>query len=116
MFRLLTDENFNEKIVRGLYFRSPRLDLVSVRDVGLNGQSDPLILNWAAQNDRTLLTHDKQTMTKYAERLLIRAEPMAGVILVPNNLQIGRAINDLHILIECCLQSEMRGRIEYLPL
>lgn len=116
MLRLLTDENFNKKIVRGLHRRSQNLDLLSVRDVGLSGQPDPLILQWAARNDRILLTHDKKTMTKYADELVILGEHMAGVILVPNSLPIGRAIEDLHIMIECCSQSEMRNRTEHLPL
>ena len=41
---------------------------------------------------------------------------MAGVILVPDQLAIGRAISDLEIVIECYSQAEMRNRIEYLPL
>src|ERR1044072_3058161 len=107
MLRLLTDENFNQRIVRGLLRRTPNLDLLSVRDVGLSGQPDPLILNWAAQNNRTLLTHDKKNMTKYADLLLLRGEPMAGIIFVPKSLPIGRVIDDLQIVIECCLQFEM---------
>ena len=116
MLRLLTDENFNQGIVRGLYRRSPNLDLLSVRDVGLASIPDPQILNWAVQNDRVLLTHDKKTMTKYAEQLLIRGEPIAGVVFVPNRLPIGRAIDDLQLVIECYSQSAMHDRIEYLPL
>ncbi len=37
MLRLLTDENFKNDIVRGLKLRLPRLDVVSVRHVGLAG-------------------------------------------------------------------------------
>lgn len=116
MLRLLTDENFDKRIVLGLNRRTPNLDLLSVRDVGLTSMSDPLILNWAAQHDRTLLTHDKKTMTKYAEELLIRGEPMAGVVLVPRKIPIGRAIEDLQIVVECYSQSDMHNRIQFLPL
>jgi predicted nuclease of predicted toxin-antitoxin system len=83
MIRLLTDENFNQDIVRGLCQRLPQLDLLSVRDAGLVGETDLFLLRWAAHENRTLLTHDKKTMTKYAEELLMRREFMAGVILVP---------------------------------
>ena len=41
---------------------------------------------------------------------------MAGVILVPNRLAIGRAINDLEIVVKCYSQSEMRDRVQRLPL
>ena len=41
---------------------------------------------------------------------------MAGVILVPQSLAIGRAIDDLEIVVECYSQLEMRDRIQRLPL
>lgn len=116
MLRLLTDENFNQDIVRGLYRRLPKLDLLSVRDVGLTSTPDPLILKWAAQNDRVLITHDKKTMTRYGEQLVRRGEPMTGVVFVPKRLPIGLAIDDLQLVIECYSQAEMQNRIERLPL
>ena len=51
MLRLLTDENFNGDIIRGLLLREPDLDLVRVQDVGLAGNDDQEILAWAAEND-----------------------------------------------------------------
>jgi len=116
MLRLLTDENFDQNIVRGLYRRIPHLDLLSVRDVGLAGLPDPLLLDWAAKQNRTMLTHDRKTMIRDAEELLIRGEPMAGAVLVPDLLPIGRAIDDLQLVIECYSQSQMHNRIEYVPL
>jgi hypothetical protein len=41
---------------------------------------------------------------------------MAGVVLVPKRLRMGRAIDDLQLVIECYSQSQMHDRIEYLPL
>ena len=52
MLRLLSDENFNGDIVRGLLLQHPGLDLRRVQDVGLEGAEDPAILAWAAENDR----------------------------------------------------------------
>jgi predicted nuclease of predicted toxin-antitoxin system len=66
MVRLLSDENFNGDIVRGLLLRRPALDLVRVFDVGLAGAEDPEVLAWAAENDRILLTHDRATMPDFA--------------------------------------------------
>ena len=42
--RLLTDENFNGAILRGLIRRLPELDIVRVQDVGLMNTDDPEIL------------------------------------------------------------------------
>ncbi|MEC4816330.1 MAG: DUF5615 family PIN-like protein [Scytonema sp. PMC 1069.18] len=46
--RLLTDENFNGSILRGLIRRLPELDIVRVQDVGLIHADDSTILEWAA--------------------------------------------------------------------
>ena len=116
MLRLLTDENFDQNIVRGLHRRCPNLDLLSVRDMGLSGQPDSLLLMWAAQENRTMLTHDFDTMINDAKQLLIRGEQLAGVIFVPDKLPIGRAIDNLQLFVECCSQSEMYNRLEHLPL
>ena len=61
MLRLLADENFSGSVVRGLLLRNPKLDLVRVQDVGLSGADDPIVLEWAANAGRVLLTHDHKT-------------------------------------------------------
>ncbi|MEH2163685.1 MAG: DUF5615 family PIN-like protein [Nostoc sp.] len=60
MLKLLSDENFNGDIVRGLFLRQPNLDLLRVQDVGLQEVDDPVILNWAAVSDRIILTQTVQ--------------------------------------------------------
>lgn len=116
MIRLLTDEDFDHSILRGLIRRVPHLDFVLVHDVGLTSQPDPVLLKWAASQHRSIMTHDKKTMIPYAEQLVRQGEPMAGVILVPQSLGIGRAIDDLQLIVECYSESDMRDRIERLPL
>ena len=43
--KLISDEDFNNRIVRGLLRRFPALDLVRVQDVGLIGKLDPVVFN-----------------------------------------------------------------------
>jgi hypothetical protein len=45
MLFLVSDENFNNDIVRGLLRRKPDLDIVRVQDIGLRGAEDPAIMN-----------------------------------------------------------------------
>jgi predicted nuclease of predicted toxin-antitoxin system len=115
MIRLLIDENFNHRILRGLISRLPELDFVVVTQVGLAGYADSDLLKWAAQNQRVILTHDIETMSHFANQLLRQGEPMAGVILIPDQRNIGRAINYLELLIACSSESDLRDRIERLP-
>lgn len=59
MIRLCADENFNNKILRGLLRQNPLLDLVRIQDFsGLQGADDSIVLAWAAREGRVLLTHD----------------------------------------------------------
>ena len=92
MLLLAADENFNNDILRGLLRRNPGLDIVRVQDAGLRHAPDPIVLEWTAQEERVLLTHDRNTVTKYAYERVIAGKPMPGVIevdrLVPIKLQL----------------------------
>lgn len=116
MIRLLIDENFDHRILRGLISRLPELDFALVGQVGLRGLGDPVLLRGAAINDRAILTHDLETMVPDAINLLRQNEPMAGVIAIPQSVPIGRAINDLELTIDCHSQGELQDQIKHLPV
>jgi predicted nuclease of predicted toxin-antitoxin system len=61
MLRLLIDENFNQRILRGLRLRVPSLDAVIVQDTAMQGLKDPPLLQEAAVLHRVLVTHDLKT-------------------------------------------------------
>jgi hypothetical protein len=116
MLLLVSDENFNNDIVRGLLRRNPNMDIVRVQDVGLRGQDDPVILEWAAQEGRILLTHDAATMAHFAYERVRAGKAMPGVIEVPDDLSIGDAIEDILLIAEHSDQGEWDGRVIYLLL
>ena len=78
MLKLVSDENFDGDILRGLYRRRPDLDVVRVQDVGLRSTPDPDILKWAAAEDRILLTHDRDTVPNFAYCRVIAGAAMPG--------------------------------------
>ena len=116
MLRLLADENFNGDIVRGLRTRQPALDLARVQDVGLRGADDPSILAWAAAHGRVLVTHDVATMVGFAYDRIRGGLPMPGLVEVPRDLPVGRAIAELLLLTEASVEGELDGQVRYLPL
>ena len=115
MLKLLADENFDNTVVRGLFRRSPEIDIVRVQDVGLSGKDDPTILDWAAQEGRILLTHDVSTITRYAYDRVRLGQTMPGVIEVSLDAAIGRVIEDILVLMECSQEGELEGQVQYLP-
>lgn len=78
MLRVAVDENFNNKIVRGLLRRNPEFDIVRVQDVGLSGADDRAVLEWAANEKRVLLTQDISTITRYAYERVQKDLPLTG--------------------------------------
>jgi predicted nuclease of predicted toxin-antitoxin system len=97
MLRLAADENFNNDIVCGIIRRNSIIDIIRVQDAGLSGADDPTVLEWAAQTQRVLLTHDVETITYYAYERVRTGQPMPGVFesddlyrrLVEQRLRIG---------------------------
>jgi predicted nuclease of predicted toxin-antitoxin system len=116
MLNLLSDENFNGDIVRGLLLRQPNLDLLRVQDIGLREVDDPAILAWAASNERILLTHDRATMPDFAYNRLVKGEPMAGMFVVNDRMPIRQAIDELSLLADCSQQAEWKDIVLYLPM
>ncbi len=117
MIRICVDENFNNKIVRGLLRRNPKLDVVRIQDIaGLSGADDPTVLDWAAKESRVLLTHDVNTLAHFAFERVDSGRPMPGVFEVSRSLAIGQAIEEILLLAECSYEGEWQGQVIYLPL
>ena len=116
MLKLAADENLNNNIIRGLLRRNAEIDIIRIQDVGLSGASDPDVLAWTASENRILVTHDVNTITRYANERLQASQAMPGVVEVARQVSIGQAIEDLLLLIEYSDVGEWEGRIIFLPL
>lgn len=116
MLRLLSDENFNGDIVRGLFLKCPALDLVRVQDVGLAEVDDPTILDWAAANNRILLTHDRATMPNFAYERMTAGKFMPGMFVFNDRFPVGQAIDEILLANTCSNQAEWSGHVVYFPL
>ena len=116
MLRLATDEDFNNRILRGLLRRRPDLNIVRVQDAGLIGRGDSEVLEWAAQEGRFLFTHDVTTMKQAVDERIAAGLPMPGVFVVAQEIPIGQTIEEVLLIVECSLEGEWEGQITFLPL
>lgn len=87
-----------------------------MQESGRGGLSDQPLLDWAASERRIFVTHDVNTITRHAYERLKQGLPMPGVIIVPDYLEIGQALSDLEIIIECATELDLQNQIQYLPL
>lgn len=117
MIRFLADENFNGRILRGVLRQVPDLDIVRAQDVpAIYGRDDPAVLEWAASEERVLLTHDVSTMRQHAYRRILAGRPMPGVFEVNTDLPIGLAVEELVLIARGSVPGEWEGQVRYLPL
>ena len=115
MISLLADENFSHHILRGIRLRIKNIDLVVAQGSELSGLRDPVLLAWAAEQGRIVLTHDRQTMAKYAYDRVSSHQPMPGVIVVSDKMQVGEAIELLTMYIVCGMSKEFENSVTYIP-
>ncbi len=117
MLRLAGDADVHGAIIRGLRRRHPELDLLRVQDALSVGTPDSEVLNWAATENRVLITNDRNTLVGLAYQRAAIAQPMAGVIATSMGQSIGSAIDDILMVAACLSEQEIQDRaIIYLPL
>ena len=113
--KFLTDENFRRAILDGVLARLPDLDILRVQDAGLRTYSDPKILEVAALENRILLTHDVRTLETHARARIAKSKPMPGVMIIREQVPIGKAIEGIILIAECDHPEEWNGIIRTRP-
>ncbi len=116
MTRFLTDEDFNNDILRGILRHLPELDVVRVQDVGLRTIEDSIILAWAAQESRVILTHDASTMIDAAYQRTREGLPMPGVIAVRKFVPFVMVISDIIFVAQAGIPLDFQDQVRYIPL
>ena len=96
---ILTDQNFNEAIVRGLRRRLPGVPVASVRQFGYEQAPDEDVLALAAVRGDILLTHDAKTIQPLFYRQLADARAVPFTIVVPERADIGEAVELLELIL-----------------
>jgi predicted nuclease of predicted toxin-antitoxin system len=115
VLKLAFDENINEHIVMGIRRRHPEIDLVLVREVGLNATDDRVILQWAADEQRLMITADVETMENFAYERVRAGLSMPGLVQI-SRASVAQAIDDIILLAIASEDGEYEGQVRYLPL
>ncbi len=116
MLSLISDEDVHDDIIRALRRREPTLDVVRAVDVGLGQTPDPLILGWAADHERILITGDLNSMVGFAWARVQSGEAMTGVLALLENIGVGRVIEEILLVALCCAPEEIKDQVLYIPL
>ena len=116
MIHFLADADLKGAIVRGCRRREPGIDFLSAHDANLTGISDRDVLALAARQGRILVSHDFKTISEHFGEFVEAHGSSPGLILVPQHLPIGEAVEDLLLIWSASEEDEWTNVIRTLPL
>lgn len=115
MIRLfLADADLNRAIVVGVIRRNSAIDFKRAEQVPLESMKDPDVLAAAAIERRVLVSHDVSTMPNHF-RDFVRRQRSPGLIVIPQDLNIGKAIDSLILIAEAYNHSHIENRVCLVP-
>ena len=113
--RFLADEDLRYAIVSGVLRKEPAISFPTIPQAGLAGAQDPQVLEFAAHENRIVVSHDKRTMPQHFFAFLEEGRDHPGLLLAPKNKAIGEVIETLVVIWADSDPSHWRNRIHYLP-
>jgi hypothetical protein len=113
--RFQADNDLKFGIVKAVRRREPAVDFASSQEAGLEGISDPEVLDGAAHEDRVLVSHDRRTMLEHFRAHLTAGKPSPGVLIVSQGAPIGLVAEALVHVWLLCDPIELRDQAHYLP-
>jgi hypothetical protein len=112
--RYQADNDLRKAIVRGSVRREPQIDFQSAQAARLDRVPDPDVLAFAANEGRILVSHDFQTMPRHFREFTM-TRPSPGVLLIRQDLPIGKAIENLLLIWEASEPEEWVNRLCLVP-
>ena len=114
--KFLTDEDFDNRILRGVSRRLPDLDILRVQDTEVASASDQAVLEWAAKEGRILLSHDVNTMTLFFRQHLEKGLSSPGIFFISQSLPVGFVIDELVLVATFSFDGEYTNQMNFIPL
>ncbi|MGD0299621.1 MAG: hypothetical protein ABSE86_21230 [Bryobacteraceae bacterium] len=100
--RFLADADLNKIIVTGTLRREPSVDFLTA--------------HMAAGQQRLLVSHDVGTMPAHFRACKAAGKHSAGLLLLPQSLDVGTAIDELLLIWLASEASEWESQMVWLPL
>jgi Domain of unknown function (DUF5615) len=113
--RFLADADLNQAIVIGVLGREAALDFLSATEADLEGRSDADVLEFAASQDRIVVSHDTSTMPLHFSDRLRSGRMSPGVFLVRQRASVGQVVEAILLVWSASAPEEWAGQIHYLP-
>lgn len=116
--KYLLDENMSPIYQEQLLARQQDLIVCMVgdKDVPFKGTKDPQILIWCEEKGFILVTNNRTSMPVHLTEHLAVGRHVPGILVLRQNANIGRVIEDLVAIAGAAFEDEYQDQIAYIPL
>lgn len=113
--RFQADNDLNEDILRSVKRLKSQIDFQRAPELGLHrGVPDPEVLRLCAEQERMLVTHDRDTMPGHFIDFITHRD-CPGIFIVSRRLSIGKAADWLALYWDASEAEEHKNQIIFLP-
>lgn len=113
--RFQADADLQYTIVEAVRRREPSIDFASAVDSGLEGVSDPEILERAEQEGRILVSHDRRTMLAHFRARLEAEKSSPGLFVVSQGVPLQSVVSAIILVWAASEPSDWRDQVHHLP-
>lgn len=119
---VLCDESTHGNLAKAFHRRSrlgeqPEVDVLRVGEPGAPpfGTQDPQLLVWCEENDRILVSDDRNTLPVHLGNHLAAGRRSPGILLIKNDTTIPKVVESVVLIV--ALEPELsRDRCVFIPL
>ena len=114
----LLDEHITPVIQAQLAAREPGIRVLVIGQPGVppKGTPDPELLRWIEQHGYLLVTANRASMPVHLSAHLAAGHHVPGILILPRQWDLGRVLDELHLIWAASLPDEFRDRIVYLAV
>jgi hypothetical protein len=113
---VLLDQNFNRRISAALRRALPGTEFLTAYELGIAEMPDWYLMERAATDGWTILTHDAKTFPPLIGERLAAELPPARVILVPKRIAIAEAIEDIVVILTIATDRDWQNNLIRVPI
>lgn len=114
--KFIADADLRRSIAEGVRLREPTIDFLTAREGSTIGIPDPAVLAIHLGEGRLLVSSDCNTMIGHFYALVSAGTACPGLIIVPQNLQDGEAIEELLMIWAASYPDELANQVTWLPI
>ena len=109
------DADLNIYIVNAVLRIESKIDFKTANDAKLEGLDDHKVLQFAANQQRILVSHDQRTMPSHFAKFITNYQSY-GVLIIPKRLPTLEVAENIVLIWETFIDEEWINRIAFLPI